>query len=675
MSIKLKLLTFETLTVLLNLLFAVLTIFLILEDKSQNYLSSEITRTKVDFVESLESINREIQKSISTYIADEENISNFEFLITNQEFKESNSESLKSLYYRLVRETTRSLLSHSLSNNLDKLYLVDDNNKVVSAIDNELQHVFYIREDAGTNAIVEYIEQTWTETINDRTEQEWINRVLTEPMVAPTISYAVIDRGLYFKSVTPVKTDNRNMFWLVTLRLIPEDTMRDISEKLGIKVLLTQDKRVLKNSIMDISPELFKDKEENYWVQTIDSDEYYVSKHSFRMSDDLETASAFVTYSSATAKEQNNSVILSTITYLIVIGFFTLLILNFLVSRVIINPISDLQQKAHDIANGDLESDINVSGRDEIASLASDLSLLRDSIKSQLNQLYDSQNHLEHTVDEGTRELKEKTNEAVTSLAQLKETQAKLIELKKIERLGSIATGVSHKINTPVGVVMTANSHLIEQLKKLERLIDENQLKKSDLVDFLSLGTEYTAMIDKNMRETAKLTRSFKSLTIDKTHSKKSKFNLRETIKKVEKNHMDKLASQNVHLEIYCPQDIELYSVEEVFNSIFNIFIENALVHAFIERESGNIKLTVKKRGSQLEIIYADNGVGVHSGNLENLFDPFYTTSLSAGVGLGLSFLYNDIIQILKGQISCRSEQNKGLRFEILLPIEDLPQD
>ena len=138
---------------------------------------------------------------------------------------------------------------------------------------------------------------------------------------------------------------------------------------------------------------------------------------------------------------------------------------------------------------------------------------------------------------------------------------------------------------------------------------------------------------------------------------------------------MDKLARQNVHLEIYCPQDIELYSVEEVFNSIFNIFIENALVHAFIERESGNIKLTVKKRGSQLEIIYADNGVGVHSGNLENLFDPFYTTSLSAGVGLGLSFLYNDIIQILKGQISCRSEQNKGLRFEILLPIEDLPQD
>jgi two-component system NtrC family sensor kinase len=65
----------------------------------------------------------------------------------------------------------------------------------------------------------------------------------------------------------------------------------------------------------------------------------------------------------------------------------------------------------------------------------------------------------------------------------------------------------------------------------------------------------------------------------------------------------------------------------------------------------------------------ADTGVGIPSENVTKVFTPFFTTKPTGkGTGLGLAIVYG-IIKLHRGQISVRSEVDKGTIVTIQLPI------
>jgi signal transduction histidine kinase len=79
-------------------------------------------------------------------------------------------------------------------------------------------------------------------------------------------------------------------------------------------------------------------------------------------------------------------------------------------------------------------------------------------------------------------------------------------------------------------------------------------------------------------------------------------------------------------------------------------------VDVLIERSSHEVKLRV-----------TDQGVGIPPQNLESIFNPFFTTK-QQGVGLGLPIVAK-IIDEHQGRIDVSSEENKGAKFEIVLPL------
>lgn len=83
--------------------------------------------------------------------------------------------------------------------------------------------------------------------------------------------------------------------------------------------------------------------------------------------------------------------------------------------------------------------------------------------------------------------------------------------------------------------------------------------------------------------------------------------------------------------------------------------------------ENGSIRLDALTENHALKIIISDNGCGIPSEQLEEIFDTFVTHK-SGGTGLGLA-IAKRTIEAHKGCINVESTSGKGSRFTVLLPV------
>jgi signal transduction histidine kinase len=80
----------------------------------------------------------------------------------------------------------------------------------------------------------------------------------------------------------------------------------------------------------------------------------------------------------------------------------------------------------------------------------------------------------------------------------------------------------------------------------------------------------------------------------------------------------------------------------------------------------GTLSVESRKGADAVEVVVADNGVGISPENRKKLFSPFFTTKTD-GTGLGLSITYR-IIESHKGTIDVASEPGKGSTFTVRIP-------
>ena len=66
-----------------------------------------------------------------------------------------------------------------------------------------------------------------------------------------------------------------------------------------------------------------------------------------------------------------------------------------------------------------------------------------------------------------------------------------------------------------------------------------------------------------------------------------------------------------------------------------------------------------------------DRGSGIEPKNLENIFNPFFTTK-PEGIGFGLAIV-SKIVNEHGGRITCESERGRGTTFRIALPLDGTP--
>jgi len=297
----------------------------------------------------------------------------------------------------------------------------------------------------------------------------------------------------------------------------------------------------------------------------------------------------------------------------------------------------------------------------------SDLLLtIREAIKSyqQEIQLKAHQSILEDTV-------KRRTSELEKALVNLKESQEQLLVSEKMAVLGGLVAGVAHEINTPVGVGVTAASHLESKIREVKQLYQNDELTQEAYEEFLENAVEGSQIILRNLQTAANLVSSFKLVAVDQSSEAIRTFKLKEYINAILSSLQPELKQTRIRIAVDCPDDLALESYPGDFSQIFTNLIMNSLAHGYNQgKDAGNIAIQIQMDGDDVVIRYRDDGKGIPGNIIPKVFDPFFTTSRQSGrSGLGMHIIYNIVTQKFKGSISCEDTASKGALFIIKVPV------
>ncbi|MBS0193728.1 MAG: PAS domain-containing protein [Proteobacteria bacterium] len=276
---------------------------------------------------------------------------------------------------------------------------------------------------------------------------------------------------------------------------------------------------------------------------------------------------------------------------------------------------------------------------------------------------------LEQRVAERTAELTGANAELNLTIQRLDETRAQLVESEKMASLGSLVAGVSHEINTPLGVGITGASQLLEEIDALNRDLAAGSVDPHLLRERAALMHECGELVQRSLLRTDKLVRSFKQVAVKQSVESPRRFVVREVIDAALLPFSGLLAHGGHVVAVEGANTIELDSYANALQQVLTALLANSLEHAKVPEKSLAIAIRVLDAGEDVAIDYRDDGAGMQREVRLRIFDPFFTTRRSHGsLGLGMHIVYNLVTQRLAGRIRCDSEPGGGARFTIRLP-------
>jgi signal transduction histidine kinase len=276
-------------------------------------------------------------------------------------------------------------------------------------------------------------------------------------------------------------------------------------------------------------------------------------------------------------------------------------------------------------------------------------------------------------ADRAIRKAKDRLEQQNAALEQalnrLQQAQTELVRQEKLASLGQMVAGVAHEINTPLGICVTATSHLVQELKLTREELAAGEMTQDSLEAFFDIVDQSLRIMTSNTQRAAALVRSFKQVAVDQSSDDIRSFNLGTYLNEVLLSLQPKIKGRPVEVAIDCPRDLQLESFPGAVSQIVTNMVVNSLVHGFERDQPGHITIHAALDGDHVLFDYADNGVGMDAETLAKLFDPFFTTKRgSGGSGLGGHILYNLATGVLGGSLHVESSPGQGLRYRLRFP-------
>jgi len=118
------------------------------------------------------------------------------------------------------------------------------------------------------------------------------------------------------------------------------------------------------------------------------------------------------------------------------------------------------------------------------------------------------------------------------------------------------------------------------------------------------------------------------------------------------------------------PKDLPTIAADKSsLGEVFMNLIDNAIKYSY---ENGIVMVVAQAKGDMVEVSVIDQGLGIPSGLLPNIFRKFYRSHRSrasvAGIGIGL-FICRAIVESHGGEIKVESAEEKGTTFTVSLPV------
>lgn len=296
-------------------------------------------------------------------------------------------------------------------------------------------------------------------------------------------------------------------------------------------------------------------------------------------------------------------------------SILVVIIVSFFFARYLARPILQLKEAAIEIAEGNLDREINVNRNDEFGTLAESLNQMASTLKEDNEKL---------------KTLNEKQNQFFAD--------------------------ITHEVRNPL--------HTISGAMEMLQIPNLNEEKKA----------QYMSTAKKQIERVVRLFEDIKSLQrydYDESYINKSVFDVSKVAEEVVNTYKPLAAEKGISMQLVKAEESKVEADRDKIEQVLDNLVSNALKYT----ASGEIDIWcvhTKDKG-QVEISVEDTGIGISEEHLDRLFDRFYRTDKArsrdkGGTGLGLAVV-KGILSAHGREIRVESKPGKGSKFYFTLQL------
>jgi len=239
----------------------------------------------------------------------------------------------------------------------------------------------------------------------------------------------------------------------------------------------------------------------------------------------------------------------------------------------------------------------------------------------------------------------------LSDISALKQAEAARRQTERLASLGTFAAGLAHELNNPLYVIASTAEHARDELLR-GRTVDEMDEYLAEIL----AGAERCAQIVKRVLNFARQGSRDKTL-----------LDLHGLVQEMHKymQHYSEQQGVPMRLSLAHAQPYVVANRDDIELALVN------LIHNAIEAcsDGGHVTVVTTMEGAHVQMQVRDTGVGLSQEELQQVFDPFYTTRQEAGgTGLGLSLTHR-IITDHGGSIELQSVLGQGTTVCVCLPL------
>ncbi|WP_028864773.1 ATP-binding protein [Psychromonas aquimarina] len=253
-----------------------------------------------------------------------------------------------------------------------------------------------------------------------------------------------------------------------------------------------------------------------------------------------------------------------------------------------------------------------------------------------------------------------------STLSILEYAKTKLVESEKMAALGDLVAGIAHEVNTPLGIAVTTHSIMEGEYKQLDKKIQSNTLKMSDMKSYLSTVASSLELQVHNLERAKEILGNFKLTAAEQHILELENINIRDYYQRIIDTLRSSLKKKSAAVTLNAPAKLHSRTYPGVHAQILTNLINNSLLHGFQDNDNNQISIDIEDKGDSIFVVdYHDNGIGIAQEASQKIFEPFYTTAKEqGGSGLGMSIIHTLVTERLQGDVELISSSSGiHLRF------------
>jgi len=262
--------------------------------------------------------------------------------------------------------------------------------------------------------------------------------------------------------------------------------------------------------------------------------------------------------------------------------------------------------------------------------------------------------HAEELLEENRKALEERVEE---STEQLRASLHRLHEKERLAAVGTLASGIAHQINNPIGAISIAAEFALLSGRDGDA------------------GDIHEEVLNRIVGESRRAGRIVRSLLRFARHGRTSKWSedLRQVVRRSGEVARSVVEDLGGSLEIEAPSEVVPVTMSplEIEQVVVNL-VQNA---AESRPDGAHVELRVRLAGDRAVLEVVDDGEGMSEETRARVFEPFFTTRLrQGGSGLGLSVVHGILLDH-EAAISIESEPEQGTTVRVEFTLADVAPD